>query len=831
MIDFNSLVTRDRSEKESDPRLLFKSLSKSNGINDLYEIQSNALDEWYKRRDEKDLVIKMPTGSGKTLVGLLAAKASANELSSGALYLVENKQLVDQVITQAKKVGIKAIAYAGRESLGADFNNGEVIVVGSYQALFNGKSTFGIDGYTHTVINNVGTIILDDAHASLSAIRDACSIKLLSTEPLYKEITSLFMHSFNSIGLSETYNDTINGGAGIAESSVMEIPVSEWYKNLGDVQKLLASNREESDSLIFGWPLLKDRLCYCRCVVSRASVTIAPYLPLTDSFLAFKEANRRIYMSATFADDSAMLKTFNMPKEVVSKPIHPLSYSGIGKRMILSVLKEMNEERLAQLIKQIRENGGTPNILIESPSRKEAEKWEKWFPIATGETIEDEIQSLICEKSSSKTIVTVNRYNGIDLPDDACRLIILHGLPYGRSDLDLLDEKQLSSSEVYVRMIAEKIEQGMGRGTRGASDYCVVLLHGYDLQKWIGTKKYAKYLTAATRAQIEVGDTIFEGIKESEEEYIGAICQGIKGDQGFLNYCANETESISQRYSDPKSSDSILSLSKTMRDAWNAWLDQRPSEAINEIKKVTKALCDEEPSFYGLLLQMAGAIAWSNGDERDSREFQNEAHKLNRNLYSVGEITDDTEEGLENTIKSINTPTVFLEGETDEKYFIRAADTFGINVPFEFRWVGHKDDSRQAKSTGCEELKKIVSVLRNQKDLANRKIAVIFDCDVKGVEESDKNNVLVLLLKEYENSKGIKKGIENTLILDDLDEHELRQFYHKHCRVDEYSGKHSNEEFDKVKFCEFICSKEDSELRKVFKNLRSIIDKLVKYFS
>ena len=107
MVDFESLALMNDSKKEDDPRLLFKSLSKTNGINDLYEIQSNALSQWYNRRNEKDLVIKMPTGSGKTLVGLLLAKASANELSSGALYLVENKQLVDQVITQAKKLVLK----------------------------------------------------------------------------------------------------------------------------------------------------------------------------------------------------------------------------------------------------------------------------------------------------------------------------------------------------------------------------------------------------------------------------------------------------------------------------------------------------------------------------------------------------------------------------------------------------------------------------------------------------------------------------------------------------------------------------------------------------
>lgn len=380
MVDFESLTLMNDSKKEDDPRLLFKSLSKTNGINDLYEIQSNALSQWYNRRNEKDLVIKMPTGSGKTLVGLLLAKASANEISSGALYLVENKQLVDQVITQAKKIGIKAIAYKGRETLNADFNNGETIVVGSYQALFNGRSLFGIDGNSSFNHINLGTIVIDDAHASLPAIRDACAIRLDSEESLYKEIAQLFRHSFDSIGLSSTFNDMINGGAGITESSVLEVPIPEWYQKINDVKNLLEKNiSEDSSSLYFSWPLLKDRLCYCRCVVSRLSITIFPYLPLTGAFPAFREARRKVYMSATFADDSAMLKTFNLDTAVIKSPICPDSYSGIGKRMILNTPDGMNEEELAKLIHKISRCETKPNILIESPSRLGAKNGSNGF--------------------------------------------------------------------------------------------------------------------------------------------------------------------------------------------------------------------------------------------------------------------------------------------------------------------------------------------------------------------------------------------------------------------------------------------------------------------
>lgn len=57
---------------------------------------------------------------------------------------MDNKQLANQVVSQAMELGIPAKPYSGRASLSADFFNGETILVGAYQALFNGKSVFGV---------------------------------------------------------------------------------------------------------------------------------------------------------------------------------------------------------------------------------------------------------------------------------------------------------------------------------------------------------------------------------------------------------------------------------------------------------------------------------------------------------------------------------------------------------------------------------------------------------------------------------------------------------------------------------------------------------------
>jgi hypothetical protein len=77
--------------------------------------------------------------------------------------------------------------------------------------------------------------------------------------------------------------------------------------------------------------------------------------------------------------------------------------------------------------------------------------------------------------------VLVNRYDGIDLPHDACRVLAIVGLPEVTSYTELTDMAVLSDSQAGLRRQMQRIEQGMGRGVRSNDDYCVVLLIGARL--------------------------------------------------------------------------------------------------------------------------------------------------------------------------------------------------------------------------------------------------------------------------------------------------------------------------------------------------------------
>lgn len=75
-INFGAISTTQATRALVDPRDIFNALpSKPAEMNFLRGPQDQVLEKWFARRDQRDVVVKLNTGGGKTVVGLLMAKA------------------------------------------------------------------------------------------------------------------------------------------------------------------------------------------------------------------------------------------------------------------------------------------------------------------------------------------------------------------------------------------------------------------------------------------------------------------------------------------------------------------------------------------------------------------------------------------------------------------------------------------------------------------------------------------------------------------------------------------------------------------------------------
>lgn len=168
-----------------------------------------------------------------------------------------------------------------------------------------------------------------------------------------------------------------------------------------------------------------------------------------------------------------------------------------------------------------------------------------------------------------------------------------------------------------------------------------------------------------------------------------------------------------------------------------------------------------------------------------------------------------------------NESIVYLEGRTDEKYFNKAAEVFGIDLPFKFKWIGYIDENGNECNTGYTSLNNAFNLLVSQN--LQYKNVCLYDCDTNKLD-SEKNNIYIRCMPKYQNSKNMKKGIENALVLDDID---ITPFYSEKIKEGDYGNNSTISEFNKMNCCNHICSLENEKLKKAMRNLKNIIETIL----
>lgn len=623
MVDFDKLRTKKKKTKVIEPSEIFRRLPKPPGINDLYTSQAEVLHAWFENRQMRDTVIKLHTGGGKTLVGLLMAQSTLNETSEPVLYLASTVQLVNQTIEKAMAIGINAVAYERGRPLNDDFVNANAIMVGTYKALFNGRSKFGLRG--DPLPQSVSAVILDDAHAAFSVVRESFTldVKAELDRDRYESLAGLFRKAFKETDKIGTFDDILAG----TEYSVLEVPYWAWHEQIDSVREQI---RSDADKYALVWPLLRDQLHLCHALISRNAFTITPILPLVNAFPTFFDASRRIYMSATIADDSDIVRTFDANPEAVQKPLTSRSLAGVSERMILIPDLMPFIFNVPDAIKKLVEwtsNNDLGAIILVS-SDKAAEKWVECATVAKGSVEVENLVADLQERTTSGPVVFANRYDGIDLPGDSCRLLVMSGLPAGTSNYELFRAAALFGGATITRMLAQRIEQGIGRGARGSGDHCVVLLAGADIAGWIAKDANFKLLTSATRAQLEMGVEISKEVSDLKD-LAQTIKRSIDRDKGWVEYHA---ETLAELVEDEAPDQLRFIQAAGERKAINLWIDGYHEQAISKIEKTLLKINSFDLQICGWMEQLAGRIADRWGHPERADDFQRQAFAHNRCL-------------------------------------------------------------------------------------------------------------------------------------------------------------------------------------------------------
>ena len=628
MVDFKKRISKNESSKKTNPIEIYDSLDRASDKGPLRPAQQSILDKWFQsHRAEKDLIIKLHTGQGKTLIGLLILQSKINEGNGPAIFLCPNLLLVEQTCEQAKQFGIKYCKMDDANNhLPEDFLEGKAILIVHIQKYFTGFSVFG--GANKYI--ELGAVVLDDSHACIDHIQGAITIKIPREDEEYHLLVQLFENDLEEQGLAklqEIKNKVYD--------SILPVPYWAWTEKIKEVVKIIVDNREKKN-IKFAWNIIQQEIQSCTCIISGNGIEITPNNVPIEQFGGFYTAKNRIFMSATTNNDSFFIKGLGVSKSVVTSPLMYDKEKWSGEKMILIPALIQDELNRSLIVNSFAKSNPKRKVgvIAITPSFNTAKYWEERGAIVARSNINDCIKKLK-DGDFSDTIVFANRYDGIDLPDDMCRVLIMDKKPYAMALLDQYQENCRSDSDLIDIKLAQKIEQGFGRGVRGEKDYCVIVISSLDLITYIRSRKLKTYFSAQTSKQIEIGLEIATMASNDAttdkgwEIFSDLINQSLSRDEGWKEFYKERMDSIVFSSTDKNKIVEILDLEKAAEDLYSKGAFEA---AANTVQRIIDLFIDKNnKNEIGWYIQEMARMTYPLS-KVESNKFQINAHKHNRSL-------------------------------------------------------------------------------------------------------------------------------------------------------------------------------------------------------
>lgn len=616
-MDFRQLKLPTGVKLPTDPFQIFSSLPHIDGApNDLWRGQGDALKEWNDNRTTNDILVSLNTGAGKTVVGLLIAKSLVNEGVENVLYVCPTNDLVEQTKKEAESIGIAVTTRSYGDFDNDLFQIGKSFCITNYHAVFNGFSTLRRKHFPEAVI-------FDDAHVAESVMRDCFRVEFDHKTDTFKRFASLFTDSFKRVNRYRAFVDAYTRKS-FASQPVM-VPADMAFDLRNQIATILdQSGIENDDNFKYAYEHIKDHVHKC-CYIFRNGI-----LEITPAFLPslyldiFDREVRRIYLSATLQNKADIVRAFG---RTPSLTIEPKNDAGNGERLVLNEkflgFKKLLGETFAC------ELAAKSKVLIAVPSYPQAE--QKWKAVGSPPPVKDFSNELEKFRSKGKgAFVLVSRVDGIDLPNDTCRIMIIDGIPHGSSVIEKYQSESLGMSNFFSSRIANRIVQLFGRINRGRSDYGAYIISGVDLSNWVGKQKNLARLPELLQKQIMLGQDVQNDLEIRSSEKFLEIVENVvlkkPRDPQWLAYYSQylDTKEIDANVTEKAATAEQRNLASAKAEAEFAkcfWMDDY-AKARSALEAVVEEVSRSDPRLAGWLnVWIATCYHAEGADDECRRHF------------------------------------------------------------------------------------------------------------------------------------------------------------------------------------------------------------------
>ncbi len=559
---------------------------------------------------ECDVALQLPTGSGKTLVGLLIAEWRRRKFEESVVYLCPTNQLVNQTVEQAKvKYGIDVNGFTGSKhyystKAKSDYTTRAKVAITNYDSLFN----------TAPFFNKPDIIIIDDIHTAGNYITKMWSLKIRADDQDLAQLHAEISDCLRPHLTAQSY-DRLTGNWAVPSDA-------HWVDKLSSIHllriapkltRIINAHSNASTEVTFSWQVLRDHLDACHIYLSSREILIRPLMPPTWTQTAFADAKQRLYMSATLGAGGdlerltgiASIKRLPAPKDFRS--------TSVGRRFFIFPGLSLEPDDCDSLRLEMQKIAGRSVVLTTNNATAEIitgqVKTLDDFATYNAKDIEASKNPFI--KADKAAAIMAARFDGIDFPSDECRLLCLDGLPKTTNAQERFLMTRMRATALFNERLQTRVLQATGRCTRGLEDRSAVFVTGDELCKYLADKGNWKHFHPELQAeftfgveqstQVEVSDLI-----ENFESFLANDNAWETANTSILEDAKNH---VQEPYPAMDNLEEVVKYEVRYQKAlWRG--DKRT--AYEEVRQIISRLTVQELRGYRALWHyLAGAAAWS----------------------------------------------------------------------------------------------------------------------------------------------------------------------------------------------------------------------------
>ncbi len=486
---------------------------KNKKITNIYDYQSQMIDLYLSEENgASDIALELPTGTGKTLIGLLIAEFRRRKFNEKVLYVCPNNQLVHQTVNHSNEdYGIKATAFTGKvrdyePSDKSDYISASTIAVTSYSSLFNSNPFF----------KDADIIIFDDAHSGENYVASNWTVTINAAKDteLFEGLVDVFKNFVEPEVYNKILNSELNGDVYWVDK-IPNIKLADNYLIIKNVIDKYLREHENSD-IKYAWSMIKEHLKACNIFIGYRDIVIRPFIPPTKSFEPFTSAKQRIYMSATLGKSGELERAFGVQNIKKLPMVKDWENKTIGRRFFMFPLASFKAKELKDIIIKLINKTDRSLVIVNDNETQEvfsnliSENTTK--EVFTAKEIERTKKSFI--QSDNAVAIISNRFDGIDFPGDECRVQILFDLQMATHIQERFLTTRMASQVLFTERINTRLIQALGRCTRSNTDYAAICVVGEDLMSTLVSPNKIVHFNPEMQAELNFG---FDNSKEFDD--------------------------------------------------------------------------------------------------------------------------------------------------------------------------------------------------------------------------------------------------------------------------------------------------------------------------